>query len=614
MVSKQRKLQIANKLSQEQRNSNEDAKAPNNGEDQKPTSSERATKCSETDQSIEKINKCEVIHIAIVCAGYNATRSVVTVIKSILFYRKNPLNFYFISDEVGQKVLRNLFDTWQVPAIKVNYHLADAKLRSEVNWVPNKHYSGDYGLMKLILPKILPDTLQKVIVLDTDIALATDIGDLWKLFGLFKKEAIGLVENQSDWYLGKLWRNYRPWSAIGRGFNTGVMLLKLDELRNFDWNHLWRQITEKELLSMLSTSLADQDIFNAVIKSNPNLAYKLPCQWNVQLSDNTLWTKICYKDVQDLKIIHWNSPKKLKVSAGGIKSKHLEYFRNLYLTFLEYDGNLLRRELIGCSTANSHHLSDPIGDHVTSHLNNPSSIGQQPRSSANRDPNNSQPNRPTSKELDLDKEDQCFEFKRSQQINFRTHIYYIDYEYESKDPNDVTLVAQLSMDRLQMIEEIAKHWKGPISLALYMSDSEAGKFLGYILDSELLKTRKNIGYHILYKEGEFYPINRLRNTALENVNTPFVFLTDIDFLPAYQLYENLKSSLSLEPQMDRKALVVPAFETQRYKIDFPKTKTELIEMLNVGILYTFRFHVWPNGHKPTDYQRYFQATKPYNIS
>lgn len=32
---------------------------------------------------------------------------------------------------------------------------------------------------------------------------------------------IGLVENQSDWYLGNLWRNHRPWPALGRGFNTG---------------------------------------------------------------------------------------------------------------------------------------------------------------------------------------------------------------------------------------------------------------------------------------------------------------------------------------------------------------------------------------------------------
>jgi len=31
-----------------------------------------------------------------------------------------------------------------------------------------------------------------------------------------------------------------------------------------------------------------------------------------------------------------------------VKIKHIEYFRNLYLTFLEYDGNLLRREFFGC--------------------------------------------------------------------------------------------------------------------------------------------------------------------------------------------------------------------------------------------------------------------------
>lgn len=36
-------------------------------------------------------------------------------------------------------------------------------------------------------------------------------------------------------------------------------------------------------------------------------------------------------------VIHWNSPKKQLV-----KNKYEEFFRNLYLTFLEYDGNFLR--------------------------------------------------------------------------------------------------------------------------------------------------------------------------------------------------------------------------------------------------------------------------------
>lgn len=54
-------------------------------------------------------------------------------------------------------------------------------------------------------------------------------------------------------------------------------------------------------------------------------------------------------------VIHWNSPKKLKV-----KNKHVEFFRNLYLTFLEYDGNLLRRELIGCNNSKVTHVQEAV--------------------------------------------------------------------------------------------------------------------------------------------------------------------------------------------------------------------------------------------------------------
>lgn len=146
-----------------------------------------------------------------------------------------------------------------------------------MSWIPNKHYSGIYGLMKLTLTKALPSNLSKVIVLDTDITFATDIAELWAVFGKFSgedrvplgptkalagpwvlgsgwqspsatapaqwvclgllnlqqdglhprpsvssdKQVIGLVENQSDWYLGNLWKNHKPWPALGRGFNTG---------------------------------------------------------------------------------------------------------------------------------------------------------------------------------------------------------------------------------------------------------------------------------------------------------------------------------------------------------------------------------------------------------
>ena len=46
-----------------------------------------------------------------------------------------------------------------------------------------------------------------------------------------------------------------------------------------------------------------------------------------------------------------------------------------------------------------------------------------------------------------------------------------------------------------------------------------------------------MAYHIVYKEGQFYPVNLLRNVAMKHVGTPYMFLSDIDFLPMYGLYE-----------------------------------------------------------------------------
>ncbi|KAF1450346.1 LARGE xylosyl- and glucuronyltransferase 2, partial [Pygoscelis papua] len=551
-------------------------------EDGDPPGGERSNRTACPKQ--RTVHKCELLHVAIVCAGHNASRDVVTLVKSILFHRKNPLHFHFITDSVAHQILQTLFQSWMVPSVHVSFYNADDLKAGtcpplcppEVSWIPNKHYSGIYGLMKLTLTKALPSNLSKVIVLDTDITFATDIAELWAVFGKFSdKQVIGLVENQSDWYLGNLWKNHKPWPALGRGFNTGVILLLLDRLRRLGWEQMWRLTAERELMSMLSTSLADQDIFNAVIKQDPALVYRLPCFWNVQLSDHTR-SEQCYTEVSDLKVIHWNSPKKLRV-----KNKHVEFFRNLYLTFLEYDGNLLRRELFGCAS-----LPSPPSDQLQQALE------------------------------ELDEDDPCYDFRRQHLTQHRIHLFFLQYEFLAlPNPTDVTLVAQLSMDRLQMLEAICKHWAGPISLALYMSDAEAQQFLRYAQASEVLSARRNVAYHIVYKEGQFYPINLLRNVALANTQTPYVFLTDIDFLPMYGLYDYLRNSIQqLELPQRKAALIVPAFETLHYRLTFPKSKAELLSMLDMGSLYTFRYHVWPKGHAPTDYAKWRTATVPYRVA
>lgn len=59
----------------------------------------------------------------------------------------------------------------------------------------------------------------------------------------------------------------------------------------------------------------------------------------------------------------------------------------------------------------------------------------------------------------LSEDDPCYEFKKIRVMNFRTHLFFLDYKYIPTS-DDVTLVAQLSMDRLQMLEMLCQYWEG----------------------------------------------------------------------------------------------------------------------------------------------------------
>jgi len=519
---------------------------------------------------------CEVVHVAIVCAGTEASRTVVTLLKSILFYRRNPLQFHFISDKQARKILTHLTSTWKIPQVKFRFYNAEDVV-DDVSWIPNKHYSGVYGLLKLTLPKILPKTLEKVIILDTDVTFATDIGKLWILFENFdNSQALGLVENQSDWYIpGKLWKNHRPWPALGRGLNTGVILMDLSKLRKQSWSQTWRTVAENDLVTQLSTSLADQDVLNAVLRRQADLLYPLPCQWNVQMSDNSLSDTLCYhsKHGEPVNVIHFNSPKKL-----NSVNKHINFFKNLHLTFLQYDGNLLRRELYSCRTAKD-------GDTQAYEEDLASAV------------------------------DPCHNFRSSGNILYRSHIYFLPYCTKNYSSTEVTLVAQLSLDRILMVEQIVDHWKGPISFALYLTDPESQNFLEYYENSALLKSRCDVGYHVVYKEGDFYPVNFLRNLALDQATTDYVFLSDVDFLPSLDMARSIQTSIiNLDLDNLNRVLVVPAFETQRYKSShFPATKAELVKRLDLGEIFTFRYHDWPAGHAGTNFVKWRSSTTPYSI-
>lgn len=104
------------------------------------------------------------------------------------------------------------------------------------------------------------------------------------------------MENESSWYYTN---KPNRWPALGRGYNTGVMLLDLKKIRTTtDWTRLWRDAVNDNIKRLNHTTLADQDVINAIIKNQPRFVYDMSCQYNVQMSTTTL-AKNCYGENKD---------------------------------------------------------------------------------------------------------------------------------------------------------------------------------------------------------------------------------------------------------------------------------------------------------------------------
>jgi hypothetical protein len=68
-------------------------------------------------------------------------------------------------------------------------------------------------------------------------------------------------------------------------------------------------------------------------------------------------------------------------------------------------------------------------------------------------------------------------------------------------PNQVTLVTQLSLDRLALFENLLTHWTGPISATFYASDAELVQLLEYVEQAPHFVARNDLAIHVVFKEG-----------------------------------------------------------------------------------------------------------------
>eukprot|EP00939_MAST-03C_sp_MAST-3C-sp1_P002204 g2204.t1 len=156
-------------------------------------------------------------------------------------------------------------------------------------------------------------------------------------------------------------------------------------------------------------------------------------------------------------------------------------------------------------------------------------------------------------------------------------------ELKSNDPKsdadvvfqfDITLVTQLSVDRVWLLEGLASRWGGEVVAAIFVQSLEDLQVVamvqevlrGYPLKilAASLKPRAQDLPKRLANETEGlteYPINLMRNLAIEGAKTSHYLLLDVDMWPSVDLRTKLRESLQSCPSCSgpRSTIVVPAF-------------------------------------------------------
>ncbi|GMH82983.1 hypothetical protein TL16_g09445 [Triparma laevis f. inornata] len=193
---------------------------------------------------------------------------------------------------------------------------------------------------------------------------------------------------------------------------------------------------------------------------------------------------------------------------------------------------------------------------------------------------------------------------------------------KARSVDDITIVTQCSIDRAERLKAMCKGWGGAISCAIHIPPGKEGGM------EKILKTLVELHQFvekecackldlILRQEKEkgdgLYPINALRNAALEGARTERVLLLDVDFEVSAGANEKLKEGArKAGPGV---ALVVPAFELS---YDMLGKEEELLVGHKQGLEQCegiSGFHVghFPRGHRATKFGVFFGAQEDYAV-
>lgn len=194
--------------------------------------------------------------------------------------------------------------------------------------------------------------------------------------------------------------------------------------------------------------------------------------------------------------------------------------------------------------------------------------------------------------------------------------------------NDITLTTQLGLNKIARLSILAARWNGPVSAVVRLTSLED---LHQLKESlwDHRENLKKVAFHLYFEHKDrTYPINILRNMAINEIKSDYFALFDVDFFPSpINTHAHLKTLFQnnkiLQEKMDhnRTMFVMPAWESDEIVEDqdlavynplvYPESREMLTNTLQTSSERR-RWHIFhdrvPEAHRCTNYPKWLSMS------
>ncbi|XP_042368298.1 beta-1,4-glucuronyltransferase 1 [Plectropomus leopardus] len=245
-------------------------------------------------------------------------------------------------------------------------------------------------------------------------------------------------------------------------------------------------------------------------------------------------------------------------------------------------------------------------------------------------------------------------FDNSGQYRVYKNLIKSDYTTNQKpgsDPssNVLALATHTTINNLHHLESLLERWQNPLSVAIFThgQDVKFATALVYALSFFCPQIQALVDFHLVCLSGEMasfpeqdrehfagledcaavfsrlethrdkyknyaisgnvsYPNNLLRNVARNGIESSYILVIDIDMMPSADLHQQFLAMIMRREPASDEVFVLPAFEI-RHARKMPASKTELVQLYQVGEVRPFYEELCPRCQAPTNYSQWVNS-------